>query len=343
MADPVFFNRAGPFSISQLAEITNSEIHGTDDTSITFDDVAALDSAEKNNISFLDNRKYVDAFTKSNAGACIVHPDFIDRAPDGMVLLVSKMPYQAYAKIAQAFYPPVPFVAEISKNANIDKSASIGTGCRVEDGVYVGPGAVIGNGSSIGHGGYIGAGVKLGDACIVAPGVTIQYAMIGNGCILHPGARIGQDGFGFAPGGPPEGHIKVPQLGRVIIGDMVEIGANTTIDRGAGPDTIIGDGTKIDNLVQIGHNVEIGMGCFIAGLAGISGSTKIGNFVMLGGQSGYAGHINVGDGAQIAAQSGVMRDVEPGARMVGAPAIADREFFRQVAALKKLVKPKRKS
>ena len=343
MADPVFFNRAGPFPLHELAVIAEAEIHGTDDKSITFEDVAAINSAGKGDISFLDNKKYIEAFTKSNAGACIVHPDYVSRAPDGMVLLVTDKPYQAYARVAQAFYPAQALEEKISKNANIDKTATIGNGCRVEDGAYVGAGAVIGNGTSIGHGSYVGPGVKLGEGCMVATGVTVQYAFIGNGCILHPGVRIGQDGFGFAPGGPPEGHIKVPQLGRVIIGDMVEIGANTTIDRGAGPDTIIGDGTKIDNLVQIGHNVEIGMGCFVAGLVGISGSTKVGNFVMLGGQSGFAGHISIGDGAQIAAQSGIMRDVEPGARLVGTPAIPHREFFRQVAALSKLVKSKKES
>ncbi len=343
MADPVFFNRAGPFPLHELAAIAGAEIHGTDDKNSMFEDVAAIDSAGKSDVSFLDNKKYIEAFTKSNAGVCIVHPDYASRAPDGMVLLVTDKPYQAYARIAQAFYPVELFEAKISKNADIDKSATIGNGCRVEGRAYIGAGAVIGERVLIGHGSYVGPGVKVGDGCVVSPGVTIQYAVIGNGCILHPGARIGQDGFGFAPGGPPEGHIKVPQLGRVIIGDMVEIGANTAIDRGAGPDTIIGDGTKIDNLVQIGHNVEIGMGCFIAGLAGISGSTKVGNFVMLGGQSGFAGHISIGDGAQIAAQSGVMRDVEPGARLVGAPAIPHREFFRQVAALSKLVKPKKES
>ena len=343
MADPVFFNRAGPFPLHELAVIAEAEIHGTDDKNITFEDVAAIDSAGKGEVSFLDNKKYIEAFTKSNAGACIVHPDYVARAPGGMILLVTKNPYQAYAKVAQAFYPTQTLEAKISKNASIDETATIGDGCMVEGGVYVGAGAVVGAGVSIGHGSYIGDGVKLGDGCVVAPNVTVQYAFIGNGCILHPGVRIGQDGFGFAPGGPPEGHIKVPQLGRVIIGDMVEIGANTTIDRGAGPDTIIGDGTKIDNLVQIGHNVEIGMGCFIAGLAGVSGSTKVGNFVMLGGQSGFAGHISIGDGAQISAQSGVMRDVEPGARLVGSPAIPHREFFRQVAALSKLVKPKKES
>ena len=340
MADPVFFNRAGPFSLLQLAEIAKAKISGTDNHEELFEDVAPLDTAGTKDISFLDNKKYIDAFSKTNAGVCIVHPDLASRAPNGTILLVTEKPYQAYAKVAQAFYPDQRCKAQISANASIDKTATIGKGCRVDDGAFIGAGATIGDGSHIAHGSFIGTGVKLGSGCVVGHNVTIQYAIVGNGCIFHPGVRIGQDGFGFAPGSPPEGHIKVPQLGRVLIGDMVEIGSNTTIDRGAGPDTKIGDGTKIDNLVQIGHNVEIGMGCFIAGLVGISGSTKIGNFVMLGGQSGYAGHIKVGDGAQIAAQSGVMRDVDPGSRLVGAPAIPDREFFRQVAALSKLAKSK---
>lgn len=340
MADPVFFNRAGPFALSRLAEIAKAEIVGEDNHNAKFNDVAPLDAAGGSDVSFLDNKKYIDAFSKTRAGVCIVHPDLVSRAPAGVALLVTDKPYQAYARVAQAFYPEHPCAEHISKNASIDKSASIGKGCRIDDGAFIGANATIGDGSHIGHGSFIGAGVKLGAGCVVGHGVTIQYAIVGNGCTFHPGVRIGQDGFGFAPGHPPEGHIKVPQLGRVLIGDMVEIGSNTTIDRGAGPDTKIGDGTKIDNLVQIGHNVEIGMGCFIAGLVGVSGSTKIGNFVMLGGQSGYAGHIKVGDGAQIAAQSGVMRDVDPGSRLVGTPAVPDREFFRQVAALSRIVKSK---
>ena len=158
--------------------------------------------------------------------------------------------------------------------------------------------------------------------------------------LLYPGVRIGQDGFGFAI--DPAGHVKVPQLGRVKIGNHIEIGANTTIDRGAGPDTEIGDGTWIDNLVQIGHNVRIGRGCVIVSQVGISGSTQIGDFVAIGGQAGIAGHLNIGSGARIGAQSGVMNDIPHMSEYMGSPAFPKTQFFRQVAALNRLIKKKKK-
>jgi UDP-3-O-[3-hydroxymyristoyl] glucosamine N-acyltransferase len=168
--------------------------------------------------------------------------------------------------------------------------------------------------------------------------VTLSHCLIGARVVLHPGVRIGQPGFGFAP--DREGPIKIPQLGRVVIGDDVDIGANTTIDRGSGHDTVIGPGTMIDNLVQIGHNAVLGRGCILAGQVGISGSTKLGDFVMAGGQAGLAGHLNIGTGARIAAQAGLMRDVEPGSTVAGAPAVAITSWWRQVAILQRLATKK---
>ena len=170
----------------------------------------------------------------------------------------------------------------------------------------------------------------------VTKGAMGSYAIVGARTIVHGGARIGQDGFGFALGA--DGHLKVPQLGRVLIGDDVEIGANTTIDRGAGPDTVVGDGTKIDNLVQIAHNVRIGRGCVIVAQVGISGSTRIGDFVMLGGQAGLTGHLVVGDGAKVAAQAGVMRDIEPGTTVGGSPAMPQRQWLKSVAMIERMTR-----
>lgn len=337
MADARFFTCAGPFSLAELAEIAGAKIaQGAPDA--TFDDVAALHSAGAGDISFLDNKLYVDAFTQSGAGACICAPAYVERAPDGMAVLVTDEPYRAYARVAQAFYPQDAIMPGVHATAVISPDAQLADGCQVDAGAVIEAAAEIGAGCKIGANSYIGKGVVLGDGCTVGPNVTIQCAIVGKGCTFLPGARIGQDGFGFAPGAE---HLRVPQLGRVIIGDGVDVGANACIDRGAGPDTVIQSGTKIDNLVQVGHNVEVGVGCLFPALSGISGSTKIGNYVMMGGASGIAGHLTIGDGARIAAQSGIMRDVEPGQTVAGSPAQPAKEYWRQLAALKKLVKPKK--
>ncbi|MFC1672824.1 UDP-3-O-(3-hydroxymyristoyl)glucosamine N-acyltransferase [Pseudomonadota bacterium] len=341
MADSRFFEKAGPFSLSELATIAGAEIVQGDAARV-FEDVAPLQNAGAGDVSFLENKLYVEAFTESQAGVCLVEPKFVERAPEGMALLVTDEPYRGYARVAQAFYPKTCFTHApepgIDPGAHVSDSATLGDGCRIEAGAVIGDNAQIGVGCSIGANAVIGQGVVLGDGCWVGPNVTLQFTRIGNRCVFHPGARIGQDGFGFAPGAQ---HIKVPQLGIVIIGDDVDIGANACIDRGTGPDTVIGPGTKIDNMVQVGHNVEIGAGCLFPALSGISGSSKIGNYVMMGGGAGIAGHLTIGDGARIAAHSGVMRDVEPGQTVAGAPALPAKEFWRQTAALKRLATSKK--
>jgi len=184
----------------------------------------------------------------------------------------------------------------------------------------------------------VGAGVMVGADCTVGANASLTHCLIGDRVTIYPGARIGQDGFGFAM--DPAGHVRVPQLGRVIIEDDVEIGANSTVDRGAGPDTRIGRGAMIDNLVQIGHNADIGAGAVIVAQAGVAGSSRIGRFAALGAQAGVAGHLTVGDGARLAAQSGVMRDVEAGQEVCGAPALPIRQFFKLQATLMRLLKNK---
>lgn len=338
MADPRFFSVAGPFTLARLAEISGAELAAGADPAKEVADVAALDQAGANDISFLDNRKYLASFQASKAGAAIVHPDLADRAPAGMMLLLSKDPYRAYAKIAQAFYPRPAVQPWVAPTAYVDPTAKVGEGCRLEYGAVVGAGAEIGARCHIGANAVIGDGVVLGDDCIIGANATVQFAVVGRNVNIYPGARIGQDGFGFAMG--PQGHLKVPQLGRVIIGDNVEIGANTTIDRGAGPDTVIGAGSMIDNLVQIGHNVQLGRGCVIVAQVGISGSTKLGDFVAAGGQAGLAGHLTIGAGARIAAQAGVAKDIPPGETVGGTPAVPQMDWLRQSAALNKLIRRK---
>lgn len=338
MADARFFDKAGPFSLKDLAQISGADIAGANDVSVRFTDVMALSAAGPSDVSFIDNRRYIGDFTASRAGAILVAPDLVERAPRTAALLVTKNPYRGYALVAQAFYPTRAPSAAIAKTATVAPSSKIG------DGVSVGPGAVIGENceigarTSIGPNTVIGDGVRIGVECRIASNCTLTHCDVADRVILHPGVRIGQDGFGFAPGMPL--HTKVPQLGRVLIGDDVEIGANTAIDRGAAPDTVIGAGTKIDNLVHIAHNVTIGRGCFITGQVGISGSTNVGNYVMMGGQAGLIGHLTIGDGAKISAQAGVTHDVPAGQTVTGTPALESREHWRNLAFLSRLRKSK---
>jgi UDP-3-O-[3-hydroxymyristoyl] glucosamine N-acyltransferase len=338
MADPRFFAKAGPFTLAELARRCGAELAAGVDPAAMVHDVAALDAADSGHISFLDNKKYIPAFIASRAGACIVHPDMAPKAPRGMALLLTADSYRAYALVARAFYPPAVPEPWISPDAAIDPTAVLGEGVRVEAGAVIGAKAEIGPRCCIGPNAVIGPGVVLGEDCLIGASASLSHSLIGNRVNIYPGARIGQDGFGFAMG--PQGHLKVPQLGRVVIEDDVEIGANSTIDRGAGPDTIIGAGCKIDNLVQIGHNVQLGRGCVIVAQVGISGSTRLGDFVAAGGQAGLTGHLEIGAGARIAAQSGVMRDIAPGETVGGAPAVRMSEWLRQSAVLGQLARKK---
>ena len=303
-------------------------------------DVAPLETAEPHELSFLANHRYLETFRTSKAGAVLLHPKAVAAAPEGMILLTTPDPYMAYARAVRAFYPPTPSRTGVAASAMIEPSAVLGDGVSVDHFAVIEAGAVIGARSVIGPQTVIGAGVVLGDDCVVGANVTISHALIGARTTIFPGARIGQDGFGFAS--DPSGHLRIPQLGRVIIGDDVEIGANTTIDRGAGPDTVIGSGAMIDNLVQIGHNTVVGRGCVIVAQAGTAGSTKLGDFVMLGGQSGIAGHLTIAPGTKIAAKSGVMRDVPDTTVLGGIPAVPMTQWLRQVATVARLVKKEEK-
>lgn len=336
MTDSRFYRREGPFSLARLAELSGAELADPAMAERMITDVAPLYRAAPEDISFLDNRKYVQAFETSGAGACVVHPELADRAPVGMGLLVTPEPYRAYALIAHAFYPQSNADSGISPQAVIDPTAKIGENVRIEAGAVICARVEIGDRCHICAGAVLRDGVAIGDDCYIGSNAVLSYTLVGNKVWIHAGAAIGQDGFGFAMG--PKGHLKVPQLGRVIIQDDVEIGANTTIDRGAGPDTVIGEGCRIDNLVQIGHNVELGRGCVLVAQVGVSGSTRFADFVVAGGQAGITGHLKIGPGARIGAQSGVMRDVPAGQTVIGSPAVPAKEHWRQIGMLERLAK-----
>jgi UDP-3-O-[3-hydroxymyristoyl] glucosamine N-acyltransferase len=338
MADPRFFRRAGPYGLRALADLSGARLVSEADGDRTIEDVAPLETAGPTEITFLDNRKYTDAFLQSRAGAAFVTEAMAGRAPSGMALLVSREPYKAFARVVQAFYPAESVTPSRAPSAVIDATATVPEDCAIGANVVIEARARLGARCEIGANTVIGAGVEIGDDCRIAANVTLSHCLIGHRVVLHPGARIGQAGFGFAP--DAGGAVKLPQLGRVIIEDDVDIGANTTIDRGSGHDTVIGRGTMIDNLVQIGHNVVLGRGCILAGQVGISGSTKLGDFVMAGGQAGLAGHLNIGKGARIGAQAGLMKDVAAGETVIGSPAVPIVAFWRQVAMIQRLAKKK---
>lgn len=343
MADPRFFNNAGPFTLGDLARFCHARLINDSDADYVITDVAPLDRAQATELSFLDNRKYRDQFALTGAGACLVHEDHVALAPEGCRLLIAEKPYHAYARTAQKFYPdevPVHTLdrAIVHPAAHIDATARIGDCCQIAAGVVIGRQVEIGPNTVIDANTVIGDGVVIGSHCRIGACVSISHAIIGQHVRLFPGVRIGQDGFGYAM--DASGHIKVPQLGRVIIEDAVEIGANSTIDRGAGPDTVIGRGVIIDNLVQIGHNVQIGAGSVLVAQSGIAGSSRLGRFSVIAAQGGVAGHITIGDGGIVGAQAGVMRDVDPGQTVMGSPAMPVKSYWRQVASLERLTRKK---
>jgi UDP-3-O-[3-hydroxymyristoyl] glucosamine N-acyltransferase len=340
MAGQSFFKKPAGLTLGALAEATGARLARDEDAAILVDHVAPLEAAGAGALSFLENAAYAKFVAGTGATACLIVERQAAMLPVTCAALVAREPYRAFAKAAALLFPEAARPQTIFGMNGIAPGAFVHPEARLESGVNVDPGAVIGPGAEIGRGtiiaaqAVIGPGVCIGRDCAVGPGATITHSLIGNRVIIHSGARLGQDGFGFAMG--PGGHIKVPQVGRVIVQDDVEIGANTTIDRGANRDTLIGEGTKIDNLVQIGHNVTIGRHCVIVGQVGISGSTVLEDYVVLGGQAGLAGHLRIGMGAQVGAKSGVMNDLPAGGRYLGVPAKPARQMFREVSALTKL-------
>lgn len=332
-----FFPPHDGVSLRELAPVIGAEMVDESCADRLIRSVAPVSRAKEGEICYIVSRKHKADLETCRASAIICDPALRSVIPDRLPILLTQRPAAAFALAGQYLHPTaaripaVTGVAGISPTAYVDSTARLEADVTVEPMAVIGANAEIGSGTYIGAGVIIGAGVKIGRNSSIAAGASIIAALIGNGVIIHNGVRIGQDGFGFAPG--PRGMIKLVQIGRVIIQDNVEIGANTTIDRGAMDDTVIGEGTKIDNLVQIAHNVCIGRHCAIASGAGIAGSTKIGDGVQIGGASGINGHITIGDGVQIAAMSGVIASLPAGGRFGGIPARPMPDFMRDIAEI----------
>ena len=337
-----FFPATLSLTLGELAALTGATLADAARANERIVDVAAIDAAGPGDLTFLDNPRYLPQLKTSRAAAVFLAARHQAEAPPSCAALVTPQPYVAMAVAMAKLYPSAARPGSGFDERGVSPAAHVHPSARLESGVVVDPGAVIGPGAEIGHGTVIGANavigpqVRIGRDGAIGPGATIACALIGDRVIIHPGAHIGQDGFGFAMG--PRGHRKVPQIGRVVIQDDVEIGAGSTIDRGANRDTVVGEGSKIDNLVQIAHNVVIGRHCVIVSQVGISGSCVLDDFAVLGGQVGLAGHLHIGAGAQIGASSGVMNDIPAGQRWFGTPAQPAREHFRDIATLRKLAR-----
>jgi len=335
MADSRFFHKSDPLTLREVIELTGAKCSVNHDlNSILIQDVSPLETADSTKLSFLVNSKYIETLKTSEAGFCFIQDKYAKYAPQSMIQLIHPNPYKAYAIVANKFYPDIRKSNHIEPSASISSNCQIGKNCYIGNFVVIEENVTIGDNSYIDHNSVIKKNVAIGKNVKIASNVTISHAVIGDDVIIHPGVRIGQDGFGFAS--DHTGHMKVPQLGIVKIGNKVEIGANTTIDRGSSQNTEIGDMCQIDNLVQLGHNVKLGMGCVIVAQVGIAGSTRLGNFTVLGGQVGVAGHLNIGNQVQIAAQSGVTKDISDNQIMGGYPAVPVRQWHKQTLLLKKL-------
>jgi UDP-3-O-[3-hydroxymyristoyl] glucosamine N-acyltransferase len=342
MNEPLFFAATRPLTVGEIATLTGAEPGPATDLDRPISDVAPLDRAGPRDLTFLDNPKYAGELAQTQAGACLVVARFAPDVPSRVAALRVNEPYRAFVMVARALFPTAQRPSSLFGAQGIAAGAAVHAAARLEQGVTVDPGAVVGPGAEIGAdtvvaaNAVIGPGVRIGRNCAIGAGASIMHALIGDRVIIHPGCRIGQDGFGYLP--DRSGPIKIPQTRRVIIQDDVEIGANTTIDRGGTRDTVIGEGTKIDNLVQIGHNCSIGRHCFIASQTGISGSVEIGDYAMLGGQVGIADHLTIGSGAKLGARSGVITDVPAGVQWGGFPARPFREWLKAEAMIGRMAR-----
>ena len=344
MADPRFYDNRGPYTLAEVCAKVGVDLPAGADGAAKIDDLASLSGAAATHLTFFAGGDAGAEFSRTAAGFCFVPAKTRKavEAPTRLATIPCPSVQHAFAAAANLFYPESNLDDWSQQRMPVDPSAEIGEHVVLGLGVVVGPRAQIGDGTRIAPNTVIGPGVAIGRGCEIGSNVSISHAYLGDQLLILPGAQIGQPGFGFASSA--EGHVKIPQLGRVIVQDKVEIGACVTIDRGALGDTIIGEGTKIDNLVQIGHNTHIGRHCVIVGQVGVAGSVVLGDFVVLSGQVAVADHARVGSGARLAGRAGVMpgQEVQGGRDYGGVPAKPVKEWMREVLAVAALAKkPKR--
>jgi UDP-3-O-[3-hydroxymyristoyl] glucosamine N-acyltransferase len=318
------------FTLSELAARVGGEVVGDPDARV--DGVRPLEDAGPEHLSFYHNRRYLQAALASRAGVLLLaEPESFA----GRTLLVCREPYAALAELLELFHPTPHPPAGVHPSAVVAADAEIGDGATVGALTFIGARARVGARAVVGEGCVVGAGAAIGEDTLLHPRVVIEAdCRVGARCILHAGVVIGSDGYGFAT---VEGvHRKVPQVGIVVVEDDVELGANVCVDRATLGETRIGRGSKVDNLVQIAHNVQVGAHSLLVAQVGISGSTRLGHHVIMAGQSGASGHVTLGDGTIVTAKAGIMEDTPPGAMVSGFPARPQREFLRAMANLYQL-------
>ncbi|SFZ82050.1 UDP-3-O-[3-hydroxymyristoyl] glucosamine N-acyltransferase [Devosia enhydra] len=339
MVDIRFHHTAGPLALADLM----ADVGYVSDRRLPQLEVAGaaeLDEADAQTIVLAAGKPYRDGLRHTRAGVAIVSPELSVDVPEGTFAIVDTRPHLLFSAILERLYPGNTRAVQLrALNPGAEGEIIIERGVSIGANVVIGAGAEIGRGTIIGANTVIGAGVAIGRDCVIGANCTIECAYLGNGVVLQSGVRIGQEGFGWLDHG--RGNRKIPQLGRVIIQDRVEIGANSTVDRGALGDTVIGDGTKIDNLVQVGHNCRIGRLCLIAAKAGLAGGSILGDGVLLGGGAGLAGHLTIGSGSIVYAGAGVTKSWPEGSKIIGAPAREIREFWKEAATIRRLMKGER--
>ena len=342
MGNRRFFDRPQGLTVAEIMAVTSAEAAQAAPASLLITGVAPVDLAGPSDLTFVDGVKYIGALATMRAGVCLMPQRFAEHAPKGLFVLYCEQPYRAFVAVHRKLFPqslrPTSLFETdgLFEDATIHRTAKLESDVTIDPGVVIGPRAEIGAGSLIAANAVIGADVTIGRDCRIGAGSSITHTMIGDRVIIHSGCRIGQDGFGYTEDAAQQ---KIPQTGRVIIQNDVEIGAGTTIDRGGIRDTVIGEASKIDNQCQIGHNCQIGRHCIIVAQCGLSGSVTLEDYAVLGGSVGLAPHVTIGKGARVAARSGVMHNVPPGETWGGYPAKTRMQWMRQETTLARLANP----